>query len=282
MSARLLARTTDGVLQEFALGGAIRIGSDAASDVVLDAPGVLPQHAQTAIDGQGIWIEPIGEAKLAVNGEPAARRMLRHLDVITFGDQTHVIFSTSAAPLPQPIRSRRAAVSTAPPANVTRVIPRAALAAMFKLDEPAPQPVLPNTAIGITPAAAVFTPPDETTVTAPINVAETVVMQPSATRPIRGVRLSGNIGDFEAPIGRSVLGRGQQAAIRILDKQISREHAAIVVAADRVTIEDLKSVNGTKVNGAKIDAVHVLAEGDLLTFGSIELRMDFLRLGGDR
>src|SRR3954469_25530637 len=65
----------------------------------------------------------------------------------------------------------------------------------------------------------------------------------------------------------TVIGRGQKAHIRLLDDRISREHAQLVVAGDRVVLQDLGSTNGTYCNGLKVDR-KALADGDKILVGS--------------
>jgi len=47
-------------------------------------------------------------------------------------------------------------------------------------------------------------------------------------------------------------------------------HARIVATAEKVTVEDSRSRNGTFVNGKRIAAPHPLIDGSTLTFGSEE------------
>src|SRR3954453_12345611 len=59
----------------------------------------------------------------------------------------------------------------------------------------------------------------------------------------------------------TIVGRGKTAQIRIEEPVISREHSRIVRLSGSVyVIEDLKSRNGTFVNGEPIQS-HPLAEG---------------------
>ena len=69
-----------------------------------------------------------------------------------------------------------------------------------------------------------------------------------------------------------VLGRGPTSAIRIDDFNISREHVKIYFD-EAVKIQDLKSSNGTFVNGAKIEAgiEYALEENDIVTLGGSEV-----------
>ena len=62
--------------------------------------------------------------------------------------------------------------------------------------------------------------------------------------------------------GENIVGRDGNAAIRLNAPGISRRHARIMVAADRVTIEDLGSKNGTYVQGERIAGVKELHDGD--------------------
>lgn len=62
--------------------------------------------------------------------------------------------------------------------------------------------------------------------------------------------------------GENIVGRDGEAAIRLNAPGISRRHARIIVAAERVTIEDLGSKNGTYVQGERIAGVKELHDGD--------------------
>ena len=56
--------------------------------------------------------------------------------------------------------------------------------------------------------------------------------------------------------------------------KVSREHARISVesATGRVLLEDVGSTNGTIVNGTPVAAAVTLADGDIITIGSVELQ----------
>ena len=49
---------------------------------------------------------------------------------------------------------------------------------------------------------------------------------------------------------------------------VSRRHAKIVVCAGSITIEDLESTNGTRVNGMPITVPTVIANGNKVELGS--------------
>ncbi len=65
----------------------------------------------------------------------------------------------------------------------------------------------------------------------------------------------------------TVIGRGQQADIQVVDEGISRRHAEIVHRGDQILIRDLQSTNGTFCNGDRIRE-HQLSDGDKIQVGS--------------
>jgi len=66
----------------------------------------------------------------------------------------------------------------------------------------------------------------------------------------------------ELCIGRE----GQEVTVD--DPGVSRRHALLRVAGEVVTIEDLGSLNGTFVNGRRLEGAASLADGDLIELGS--------------
>jgi hypothetical protein len=68
----------------------------------------------------------------------------------------------------------------------------------------------------------------------------------------------------------SVLGRGQEADVQVADTAVSRRHAELRLEPGGVRVVDLRSTNGTRVNGVPVgDAV--LRDGDRLEVGSTTL-----------
>ncbi len=81
--------------------------------------------------------------------------------------------------------------------------------------------------------------------------------------------LSGaNLGAMYAFETSAVIGRGRDCAIQIDDPVISRHHARVTrEPLGTYAIEDLKSRNGTFVNGTRVES-QALHEGDRISFGS--------------
>jgi two-component system cell cycle response regulator len=67
---------------------------------------------------------------------------------------------------------------------------------------------------------------------------------------------------------RTVIGRGENVEVRILDDDVSREHAQLLLQGGRVFIEDLGSKNGTYLNGNAGDGKRALRDGDKIAIGS--------------
>jgi pSer/pThr/pTyr-binding forkhead associated (FHA) protein len=74
--------------------------------------------------------------------------------------------------------------------------------------------------------------------------------------------LAGRRVELDGPL---VLGR--EADLVVDDPQVSRRHATVRPAGDRLEIEDLGSLNGTWVNGARLEGPARLAAGDRVRLG---------------
>jgi pSer/pThr/pTyr-binding forkhead associated (FHA) protein len=98
---------------------------------------------------------------------------------------------------------------------------------------------------------------------------------PAPTGPITSIRLTGQLGKFQIPVGEFTIGRGQEASIRVDSREISRVHATLRIAADGVSVEDRNSANGTFVNGTRIMSQTPMAHGDLLSLAAVEFRVTF-------
>ena len=75
------------------------------------------------------------------------------------------------------------------------------------------------------------------------------------------------------PEATLVIGRGDEATWVILDEDLSRAHAEVRRGWDGVTVVDLGSKNGTRVDGARIGGEPVeLTDGAMLALGDVVLR----------
>ena len=70
-----------------------------------------------------------------------------------------------------------------------------------------------------------------------------------------------------------VLGRGDDADIRIQDPSLSRMHVRFTrVGGDGLTITDLESMNGTLVESTRLEGTRRLRTGELITLGNVIVR----------
>lgn len=66
--------------------------------------------------------------------------------------------------------------------------------------------------------------------------------------------------------GNNIIGRGSDSRVRITDTGVSRQHADLVVNGHGAVVQDLRSTNGTQVNGRRITSV-TLRHGDVIRVG---------------
>ena len=78
----------------------------------------------------------------------------------------------------------------------------------------------------------------------------------------------------ESPLTKeiTVIGRGRDCDISILDERISRQHTEIHFDGEAYLVSDLGSFNGTHLNGELLGDTRPLEDGDQLQIGPIGLR----------
>jgi DNA-binding winged helix-turn-helix (wHTH) protein len=77
--------------------------------------------------------------------------------------------------------------------------------------------------------------------------------------------------EFILEVGETVLGRHPTAGVYVDHPSVSRRHACISVGPEGAVLEDLKSRNGTFVNGRRIDGPTKIDHGVLIGLGPIAL-----------
>ena len=87
-------------------------------------------------------------------------------------------------------------------------------------------------------------------------------------------------GGYESTIGRSTSGQTiipdiDLSSYGAYEAGVSRLHANIGIAESHITIKDLGSANGTRLNGNRLDphAEHSLLNGDILTLGKLKIQV---------
>lgn len=71
--------------------------------------------------------------------------------------------------------------------------------------------------------------------------------------------------------GDTIVGRSEDAGIRLTEGSVSRRHARLSVSDEGLFIEDLGSANGTFCNGQRVTSAHVVEDGEIVTFGSVTM-----------
>lgn len=67
--------------------------------------------------------------------------------------------------------------------------------------------------------------------------------------------------------GTVAIGRRPNSDLVLADRQVSRDHARIIIGDQSAAIEDLGSANGVLVNGSKVRGLSRLAAGDQIQIG---------------
>jgi predicted component of type VI protein secretion system len=79
--------------------------------------------------------------------------------------------------------------------------------------------------------------------------------------------------NLQAP--EAVVGRSRGNAVRIPSAEVSRRHCRLVLEDGLVNLEDLGSVNGTYLNGRRINKVEVVRPGDSLEVGPVKFVVEY-------
>ncbi len=91
--------------------------------------------------------------------------------------------------------------------------------------------------------------------------------EPAAQAPAASARLIWEDSVLLLQRGENVLGRSEDASVRIDAPGVSRRHARITVADDGAMLEDLASKNGTFVGERLVEEPTALHDGDRLRLG---------------
>ncbi|HMY59878.1 MAG TPA: FHA domain-containing protein, partial [Pseudomonadota bacterium] len=80
--------------------------------------------------------------------------------------------------------------------------------------------------------------------------------------------------EINLPMGEIIIGRGPECYLRVDEPMVSRRHARLRVSQTSITLEDLGSRNGSRVNGINATAVVQLNPGDILGIGTQQFTLD--------
>jgi ABC-type multidrug transport system ATPase subunit len=285
----------DGSARTFAAGNDVVIGRDLRADVRIAHPLISRAHLVLRFD-QGRWVA-IDNGSLNgmyVNGRRVPAVDIRDGQQINIGnpDGPGLTFEVgrhqgSAGTPPQttsvPLGSRPSTAWPTPPPPPAAQPPSTSR----------PQPIYPSSqqprypsgpqAYPSGPAAhAPSTPQPVRPAPAPQSISSPGLESVTALGPTAAPRTSeGNLATSmlkilrpgrpsDVPAGSIKIGRATDNDIVIPDVLASRHHATLVASPSGTEIRDNRSINGTFVNGARVDSA-VLHDGDTVTIGNVDL-----------
>lgn len=71
---------------------------------------------------------------------------------------------------------------------------------------------------------------------------------------------------------KNMIGRSESCSIRPMMPEVSRNHCCITICEGKASIKDLNSLNGTIVNGERINSEVNLNDGDLISLATAEFK----------
>lgn len=91
-------------------------------------------------------------------------------------------------------------------------------------------------------------------------------------QPWAALRLAGEVLAPSTERSIWVVGRSRSCDVRLADPAVSARHARVACRGGRWTVADLRSTNGTWVNGTRVEHA-VLDAGDELVLGEVAARL---------
>ena len=247
MSAPLLTVQYEGSPRTFAAGTDVVVGRDLRADVRIAHPLVSRAHLVLRFDpAAGRWV---GVDNGSLNGIFVHGRRVPEVDV---ADGAVVNLGNPDGPAVSFQLGRHQGPAGRPPQASTAPIPPAVSR---------PQVARPPTRP--TPADAAPTKMGPSPMRAPSGTGTSNL----ATSMMKILR-SGS--PAPPPPGSLTVGRATDNDIVIPDVLASRHHATLIPTPGGTEIRDNRSINGTFVNGTRVDAA-LLSEGDVITIGNVDL-----------
>ncbi len=253
----------DGSSRNFAPGNDIVVGRDLRADVRIAHPLISRAHLILRFDrGRWLAIDNGSLNGMFVNG--------RRVPTIEIGDGTAVNIGNPDGPQltfgvgRHTGTAGRTPATTAIPMSGGMRPPSAANPTIAPRQYPTgARPPVPSGPVG-----------------PPVGNAPTMMSPAAAPRGGEGANLATSMLKMlrpgrggEAPPGSIKIGRATDNDIVIPDVLASRHHATLVTGPAGTQILDNRSINGTFVNGRRVDAAQ-LRSGDVVTIGNIDLVFD--------
>jgi hypothetical protein len=138
----------------------------------------------------------------------------------------------------------------------------------------APDPAVPRRGIQVVAEMSAGPGPGLPTGVDSTQVISTVTQAPARMPVTAQLVLATPDGPHAFPLEANVVtvGRGLNNDLIVEDPRVSRQHAQIRFKSRRYFIGDLGSTNGTYINGTQVTTDQVLHDGDIVSFGGLEMR----------
>lgn len=266
MKAKLFSQCGAEKGSEFWVGAEATVGRGAEVDVRLDAKPVSSRHARLYFDAEAgaYFLEDLDSLNgTRIDGTPVVRtERLGRLHVLEFGGVCELLFvtvDTAAEEARAP--GEGTMVDAEPPALPDALAADAEAGAVDggTLVEEAPV-VLPGA------LATDEGSPGETPAAGPEAAVEPafvlVVTEGDASRR------------YPLHAGDNLVGRTRGVEVALASRELSRRHAVLTVAGDRVTVRDLGSRNHTYLDDREVGEAEIeVPVGSRLRFGLVEARL---------
>jgi len=287
----------EGSTRTFAPGNDVVVGRDLRADVRVSNPLISRAHLVLRFD-QGRWVAIDNGSLngLYVNGRRVPATDIHDGQQVNVGNPDGPVLTfevgrhqgSAGTPLQTssvPVASRPTVYQTAPPQPPT-ARPPAASHPQQPVYPSGTQPRYPSGPQSY-PSAPSYPPSTSQPVRPATPVSQQSISSPSLESvtqlgPTAAPRTSeGNLatsmlkilrpgGAPKAPPGSIKIGRATDNDIVIPDVLASRHHATLVTTPSGTEILDNRSINGTFVNGARVDSA-VLHDGDTVTIGNVDM-----------
>ncbi len=254
----------------FAVRDGAVLGREAPADVVLadTTQEISRRHARISVHEGQTMIEDLGSTNgTRLNGESLTGR-----SVLGAGDRIQIGSATlqyTPAPVADPQVTRARPVAE-PPADLEATRARPVIEPPADFEATRARPVIePAAGFDATRARPIVpVPPDGLQVTSQ----RAVSAAPAADGTLRIVSGPGE-GRVASVQGSATIGREPECDLQVLDGEVSRRHAKVTITDKAAVIDDLRSANGTYVDGERILTTYPLAQGDQIEIGQATIEL---------
>jgi pSer/pThr/pTyr-binding forkhead associated (FHA) protein len=279
-------------LREIAMGE-ITLGRASANNVVVDQAAVSKMHARITRTATQLVLQDLGSSNgTFVNGQRVTTALLRDGDVVALGNVADFRVTLELGELgPESVHLEPPG---SPPTPIAaRSSPRFTIDWKTRYDWDAAEMqdiaalqrrIAEERATVKQPVVTVPKPAAPAKPAAPVKPAAPTPRPAPAAKPaatptgalIEEIEITGPDGTLTVSRpGTFLLGRANEAELRLGHATVSRRHACITFSDDRRTaqLQDVGGAGGTRLNGVSLERPVRLSDGDAIGVGQIELRV---------